>query len=557
MLFGCTPLVRDDRNGSLEKNAIYTASFENIVSRVYLDDDLCAHWTAGDEISIFATTYNQKYRFSGNTGDINGSFEEVSGSFFSGSSIDANYAVYPYAESTSISTNGVISLVLPPVQYYAANSYGLGDNTMVAVTESASDRNLCFKNLCGYIVVRLYGEGKVKSITLRGNNDERISGPATVKPVFGVDPVITMSESATTTITLDCGGGVTLGNTPDEATAFWFAVPPVTLSRGFTIRVERDDSWAMEKTTFSDRQVVRRVRNMMAPLNVNYDIPFEGVIDFKDNNFKTYCVANYDTDGDGELSLDEAKVISVVDCPNANISCADELKFFTRLSFLNLSKNPLDSLNLSENRLLTRLDISNTNVTAINLQSNDLLKEASLKNCKSLQSVFVRGFEESVFPVMIVDGGHVFEALDSSTRSLPGFGHPLLIVPAGESLMAIALTDQIGIGYQSPIEGMHSPTLEEAQQFISQHSRYHDLLAYEGLSDIEDIAYMTSTPTGSTYLHEHTYKTGAYWTTRNYLFYHYYRFTLKGDVTTNGLVCAAPDTCPADLNVHRTGLYKF
>lgn len=53
--------------------------------------------------------------------------------------------------------NGKIILTLPAVQPYAENSFGLGANSMVAATENKSDMLLQFKNLCGYLVVKLYG----------------------------------------------------------------------------------------------------------------------------------------------------------------------------------------------------------------------------------------------------------------------------------------------------------------------------------------------------------------------------------------------------------------
>lgn len=246
----------------------YTATFDDESTKVYVDTDLKMHWNAGDEISIFRTTGNQRYSFDGADGDREGTFT-VQGDPQGGSELQRAYAVYPYSEDTSINTDGLITLNLPSVQNYAENSFGQGANTMVAVTESKESDKLYFKNLCGYLVVKLYGEGTIKSITLTGNNGEKLSGQATVVPVHGEVPILTMSESAGNSITLDCGEGVALGSTAENATAFWFAVPPVTYSKGFTIEITDGASCTTSKETSIERTIERNVKNSIQSLQIN------------------------------------------------------------------------------------------------------------------------------------------------------------------------------------------------------------------------------------------------------------------------------------------------
>lgn len=63
----------------------------------------------------------------------------------------ANYAVYLYDSAIKISGSGVITATLPAEQSYAENSFGLGTNTMVVVTQDTDDTFLKFKNVCGYL----------------------------------------------------------------------------------------------------------------------------------------------------------------------------------------------------------------------------------------------------------------------------------------------------------------------------------------------------------------------------------------------------------------------
>ena len=274
---GCT-VSELGNDAALRESSVYTAGFENPDTRVYVDSGLKTHWTADDRISIFTQTYNEQFKFDGATGDTEGSFTSLDSKFHTGAELPAVYAVYPYSDDTSITSEGTISLNLPAVQHYAKDSFGLGANTMVAVTESKKSTALTFKNLCGYIVIKLYGDATIKSITLSGNNGEKLAGPATVAPVYGQAPAVQMSDAATQGITLDCGNGVQLGKTADDATAFWFAVPPVTFSKGFTVRVTNTEFWSMEKSVSTEKTVVRNIANSMAPLKVStFDIPGEGL----------------------------------------------------------------------------------------------------------------------------------------------------------------------------------------------------------------------------------------------------------------------------------------
>ena len=133
----------------------FVATFEQNDSRTYLENGKYLRWTANDELSIFmGKTLNKKFRFDGETGDNSGGFEDVSTpGFVTGNDLDnpCHYAVYPYNKGTKITETGVLTINLPSEQTYAENSFGLGNNTMVAVTSSLSDMNLAFKNACGYL----------------------------------------------------------------------------------------------------------------------------------------------------------------------------------------------------------------------------------------------------------------------------------------------------------------------------------------------------------------------------------------------------------------------
>lgn len=237
-------------------------------SRTYVEQGKYLRWNEGDEISFFPVTYNMQYRFKGKTGDNNGAFEKITTDLITGNELKNNYAVYPYKASTAMSDEGVISFELPAVQHYAENSFGVGANTMVAITSGKDDNILRFKNCGGYLKLQLYGDATVKSIELKGNNGEKIAGASTITAVYGGEPSVAMADSATTSITLDCGDGVALGATADAATAFWFVVPPTTFENGFTVTVTNTEGAIFEKSTSNTTTIDRNTIQPMAEVEV-------------------------------------------------------------------------------------------------------------------------------------------------------------------------------------------------------------------------------------------------------------------------------------------------
>ncbi len=251
--------------------AIVESADSEGATKVYLDDNLKVLWNADDRISIFnKITLNQQYRFKGADGDNAGSFGKIeSGSddeFVTYNEIDNVYAVYPYKESNSISNNEVLSVTLPAVQTYAKKSFGQGVNTMIA---AASNNQLQFKNVCGYLMLKLYGSDvKVKSITLKGNNGEKIAGDATISMKVGGEPVTTMSSTSTEEITVICTDAVTLGTTADNYTEFWFAIPPVKFEKGFTITLADEDGVTFSKSMSDPLDITRSYVRKMSLLEV-------------------------------------------------------------------------------------------------------------------------------------------------------------------------------------------------------------------------------------------------------------------------------------------------
>ncbi len=293
MLFACS---KEDVAPEMAKGSegkVFHASFEGTTdpeTKVYADEQLRLRWDSEDLITIFErNTANSKYKIktlspNGNACD----FTSVESSQ-AGATLPNFYAVYPYAENTSISASDPykIEVLLPNAQEYRENSFGIGANTMVAV---ADDDDLMFKNVCGYLRFRFYGEGvKVSGVTLEGNNGEKLAGSALITP--GENPTVEMVESsAQNSVELICEPAVELGSVSTDSTVFIFAIPPTTFSKGFKVIVRSEDDKVFERVITSksitiDRNKLKSIPTLKVELtDPNYQL-VKNNIDITDGDY--------------------------------------------------------------------------------------------------------------------------------------------------------------------------------------------------------------------------------------------------------------------------------
>lgn len=237
---GCSSLHEDQPSVHFPENnqPVFHANLSN-ESLTYLGEDIEFSWAAKDQVSIFTgNTRNKLYEFTGETGDNAGELKYAGkNSFGFGEALNANYAIYPYSETTTIDENGDISYTWPATQTYAENGIGYGANVMVAASSSVDSHDLVFKSVGGYLRVSLYGEMQgVNSIELTSNAGEPLAGASLISATAESKPSCTMTDK-TTTLTLACEDTVLVGSTKVRATDFWVVLPATTLAEGFTLKV--------------------------------------------------------------------------------------------------------------------------------------------------------------------------------------------------------------------------------------------------------------------------------------------------------------------------------
>ena len=255
-------------------------------TKTYLDEFNNVRWAIGDQITIFAgNTLAERYQVTDDShGKTSADFDYIrSSSFAGGSDITNNIAFYPYSgdidcaygdSNSPVESYVLTGVVLPSVQEYAADSFGPGAAPMVAVTGSADEYGLKFRNICGGLKLQVLGNDKIASVRLTGNGGEVLCGPAEIKAFVDYSvPSITMTGDDTE-VTLDCGEGVQLNM--DEATSFIISLPPMEFAEGFTVELTDVDGGKMTVTASVANTITRSSLLRMPAITYVSDLSAKG-----------------------------------------------------------------------------------------------------------------------------------------------------------------------------------------------------------------------------------------------------------------------------------------
>ena len=308
-----------------------SVGFENDDTRIQLLNGKTV-WNEGDCVSVFYRSFNNLlWEFQGENGDRTGTLKLVSGEIGT-QTMDDVIIVYPYNENYLVRlADKSIEAHMPATQYYRYNSYDPQSNLMIA---HSTGRDFVLKNVCGWIRVELTGNGEVvRSLTLRGNNDELVAGDiaidaaeatATFMASNGTAPGddsevggdLVFEDESFTSVKLQCSG-VELSSEP---TAFYIALPPQTFTNGFTVEVkcqgyqpmvlQRNDAIAIERNHIQPMQIVEFEAEESDEVDIpNTEIWYtatDKVWPNNDEDFGATLIDNYfdNNTGEGILTFD-------------------------------------------------------------------------------------------------------------------------------------------------------------------------------------------------------------------------------------------------------------
>ena len=246
-LAGCKKDNAPEENLS-DKYPVFSTSMEDI-TKTELGAGNTVVWKLTDRVGVFLAGGTKLLEYKPNTeGEVCTELIPVSETNTE-SSVSSNVAFYPYSSSLSCTeTTGVeegaastftVKTSVPQTQTYKAGSFGADASPMMAVSASG-DNVFKFKNVFGCLKLQFTGSGTVKTITVKGNNTENpevLAGDISVSMTQNGRPTFIFDGTTYTSVTLDCGAGVTLSDTP---TPFYISLPVVEFTKGITVSVEMD-----------------------------------------------------------------------------------------------------------------------------------------------------------------------------------------------------------------------------------------------------------------------------------------------------------------------------
>ena len=118
----------------------------------------------------------------------------------------------------------------------------------------------------------------------------------------------------------------------------------------------------------------------------NSESQIGGPIKIDDPVFKSYCLSNFDTNKDGEISETEAALVKDIDVHGMKIRSLKGIELFTNLTQLRCMSNLLTSLDVSKNTALEVLHCGWNRLTSLDVSKNTALRVLSCdgNNLKNL-----------------------------------------------------------------------------------------------------------------------------------------------------------------------------
>ena len=221
----------------------FTATQEsNVGTRTALNPGTGVDWETGDKISVFDGQGNRTFTLT----------EDVEDGKFSGtasSEATSFTAVYPYTEGAKLEKDGSVSgITLPAEQTPTIWSFDPKAALMMAVSTKDKKYNLDFKNAVSLIKLQI--EFPCKKIVLTANED--IAGTGTLTYNNG-EPSISFTSNQSKTITLKPATGEYF-----KAGEYVIVVPPITLTKGFSISFHASDEYCVYTRTSTKSNTFNR-----------------------------------------------------------------------------------------------------------------------------------------------------------------------------------------------------------------------------------------------------------------------------------------------------------
>ena len=361
-----------------------------------IDGGTQVYWEPSDEIKVFFNGVGGRFlaqnsenvtvaTFTGTLPVVVGGNEGVGIS-------TKTWGLYPYRADAQLDGDAMVT-TLPDSQTGRAGSFAKNTNITLAQSDNYG---LAFYNVCGGIRFSLTQEG-VKEVVFQGLNDEDIAGKVKLAFVDGIPAVQEVIEGQKS-VTLTAPSGTTF----ETGKWYYIVALPGTLSNGFKMTFNTETQYATLKSSGS-KTIKRGIFGSLADADEDLVYkdkeggePVTGNIVFADPAAKYACVAKFDTDGDGEVSIEEAEAATSFSGLFTNwktVVSFDEIRYFKNVHSLSSVFSGCDklvSITVPENitDLGTCAFYGCSSLESLDLPSGiTTIGNLTFNNCSSLVSV--------------------------------------------------------------------------------------------------------------------------------------------------------------------------
>lgn len=201
-------------------------------------------------------------------------------------------------------------------------------------------------------------------------------------------------------------------------TCDWLSFSPRSGSSGSTVIIVEATENPEELSRSCSITIGSSDKSVEIPINQK---PKIDPVVFSNKDFETFCLDNFDTNGDGIVSIGEAISVTSMDISGLALKSLDDISNFPNLETLNCSNNELTSIDLSDLTQLHALNCSSNKLVELDLTNNLGITSLDCTNNPSLTSIYVWiGFSET----------SEFKKPSSAQYILPNMD-----IPAGYSLV--------------------------------------------------------------------------------------------------------------------------
>ena len=297
------------------------------------DDDINFRWSAGDVLGIFPDKGDQvSFTINENqAGSLTATFDGGGWALKDAYTYHVYFPhVYENRDLTAIPMDYTGQKQIGKDTYSHLGKYDFLATDAVTPTGSSLSFTMYHQGSAMILKLKVAEVGTFTSMTLTADND--VFTTKAELNIAGDTPVVTpVEQSNSVTLQLQ---DVTTSSANEEFTLSMMTLPVNLTAETLSVSLIRDDG-----SFFSG--VIRNPKNIEVgkPYEMAADLTYGGIISndliaFADANVKAICIANWDTDGDGEISYEEAANVS--DMGNLfvgqNISSFKEFQYFTGLT---------------------------------------------------------------------------------------------------------------------------------------------------------------------------------------------------------------------------------